>query len=615
MKNSGILFLGAVLLCAGCAQEEVGLTVGTPRVLTADIATPSQTRSCVDGTTLSESFLGMLWEPGDEVGVYSNNTKNIKFTNTGTENSPKTTFEGTAKGTLQYAYYPWSAANDSRDAGSLLGSLPETQKIHANHHVDTDYKYGEIIGSGVDERVSFKHLMPLVRLELTGKGTAREDESVEAVTFSATRGGTAVAMSGDFTFSAIDGSVTLTGTPGTTLTAAWDEPVSLTESTTAFLSMFPTLKTGDEMTIKVRTEYRNLSFKVKLETDLQAGMTYTFPLTLTAYENNPSYAWTDEELPREVLASGDFTCATYNVDGLPNISLINPDGPGKDGTILLAQTVNNSNWDFFGVSEDFEFNDQLVANLTNYSYGTYRKATLGVGTADTDGLNFFFKKTAKISNETIVEFKESYGGLTSGANTSVKKGFRYYLVTLADGTEVDVYITHMNTYSSSGSGHINAQHAQLTQIADYIIAHQNGRPIIFMGDTNMRYTRHKIKELLIDKINAQSNLEITDPWVSLAWNNDFSSVKGDNYPPYPSNSLMVSDATGTSNTDIIISEAEGGLQKGEVVDKVFYINCKNSKTKLEATQYLRDTSFKKSNGSPLADHYPIVVKFRWTKYK
>ena len=79
---------------------------------------------------------------------------------------------------------------------------------------------------------------------------------------------------------------------------------------------------------------------------------------------------------------------------------------------------------------------------------------------------------------------------------------------------------------------------------------------------------------------------------------------------------MTSDATGTdSSTDIIISKDDGGLQKGEVVDKVFYINCKDAKTQLKAKSYLRDISFKDANGKALADHYPVVVEFSYTTKK
>ena len=78
-----------------------------------------------------------------------------------------------------------------------------------------------------------------------------------------------------------------------------------------------------------------------------------------------------------------------------------------------------------------------------------------------------------------------------------------------DGVQIDVIITHMNTYSDSGD-HINAQHAQLPQIAQYInnISSANKRPISFMGDTNCRYTRHDYQTYFWGELN--SNIKTTD---------------------------------------------------------------------------------------------------------
>ena len=219
-------------------------------------------------------------------------------------------------------------------------------------------------------------------------------------------------------------------------------------------------------------------------------------------------------------------------------------------------------------------------------------------TLDTDGLGFATKSsTCSFSNETIIQFEKSSGGLSSGANTCIKKGIRHYVVTLKDGTELDVIITHMNTYSSSGTGHINAQHAQLTQVAEYINSiRANGRPIIFMGDTNCRYTRHDFQTYFWGKLDG--DLVAIDPWVTYQW----AGV----YPEYGTKSLMVSDATGTdSKTDIICENT----QKGEVVDKIIYINNPDAPVQIEANSYLRD--YDGYNG--LADHMPIVVEFSYYK--
>ena len=304
------------------------------------------------------------------------------------------------------------------------------------------------------------------------------------------------------------------------------------------------------------------------------------------------------------MITGSFTCATYNVDGLPNkISFVsvNSDGPGATGTKNISAKIAQQNWDFVGFSEDFAYHSNLTSSLGNYQWGKHRGSVSSsalFGTVDTDGLEFAANKsTCSWSEENITAFTSSAGVLTSGANTCIKKGFRHYPVTVAEGVIVDVIITHMNTYSSSGSSHINAQHAQLKQIAQYInnLVAKNNRPVIFMGDTNCRYTRHDFKTYFWDVLN--SNLTYADPWVEFQWNGV--------YPTYPSNSLMVSDATGTSSSDIICADT----QKGEVVDKIIYINNPDAPVQIKAQSYLRDYN----NFNGLADHMPIVATFSYEK--
>jgi exonuclease III len=211
------------------------------------------------------------------------------------------------------------------------------------------------------------------------------------------------------------------------------------------------------------------------------------------------------------------------------------------------------------------------------------------GKEDTDGLNFAaLSSTCSFANETYIEFTDTYGGLTDGANTCIEKGFRYYLLTLANGVEIDVLVTHMN--SGSDSGHIDARESQLAQIAAYIneISAKN-RPIIFMGDTNCRYTRDDMFGCLLNLLNK--NLTYADPWVEFSWNGV--------YPTYPSESLMVPSKDSSST----LTE-----QTGEVVDKVIYINNQNADTQIKANYYLNDTSY-----AGMADHNPVVVEFTYVR--
>jgi hypothetical protein len=68
---------------------------------------------------------------------------------------------------------------------------------------------------------------------------------------------------------------------------------------------------------------------------------------------------------------------------------------------------------------------------------------------------------------------------------------------------------------------------------------------------------------------------------------------------------MVSDATGTNSSTDIICE---NTQKGEVVDKIIYINNPDAEVQISANSYLRDSAYQ-----GLADHWPIVVEFSYTK--
>lgn len=638
MKHlSSISCISLALILASCSNfdDPVDGVVRSNDIVATHADTPTS-RTSIDGDP-ADGVVGILWTDGDRLGVFdatgANHTLYQKEGNTDAAKAIFSAKEGNI--TPHYAYYPYSSDNDGRAIGSLVGTLPATHAMEGNN-IDGDYKYGTA-NSTADNGAyyfEFRHIFSLVKVQLDAAGSRLAGDRLLSVEVIAQRGAEPVGIVGGFTFDARNGSYTAVSDASNSLTMTWESTPELTSTLSGYVSVFPTVRIGDKLTFKVRTDSHIATFTASVKVNFVRENLYLFPLTLSRFETSEyDYVLTDPEgnlidTPTEPSTlTGTFTAATYNVDGLPNkvtILLVpytvNGDGPGSDGTRLLSSAIANSNWDIFSVSEDFEYNDELTSLLGSiYNWGTFRKpgdwTKALTGTLDTDGLNLFWKKNAiESSNETIVEFKEKSGGLTSGANECIKKGFRRYTMTLADGVEIDVYITHMNTYSDSNTGHINAQHAQLEQLRNYVIADikANKRPAIIMGDTNMRYTRHKLKELLIDRINAESDLTITDPWVSLAWNNDFSSVGGSTYPAYPSNSLMVSDATGTNDTDIIISEADGGLQKGEVVDKVFYINCRDAKTQIKAKSYLRDVSYKKADGSPLADHYPIVVEFEYT---
>ena len=584
----------AVVMAAGCAKEQGGVAEGqmaAPQII-AEMAEQPATRTCIDSDALvAGENTAVLWMPGDQLGVFTSGSTNVLYTNDEqTENIPNASFssDATVSGDVQYAYYPYDAANDGKAATALTGTIPAEQTM--GQAIPADYKYGKLkaVTAEGGYKFRFHNMFSLVRFKIDATGTALEGKTLESVTMTVTRDGATVPVTGDFTFSAVDGTYT-EGTTSNELKTVWNQ--TLDGAVSSFATVFPEIQSGDKLAFTFKAEELAATLTVTSKAGFVPAMYYTFPLTLANFSG----------LKVEKTVSGTFTAATYNVDGL-GLSAINSDGPGSNGTKNISSKIASDTWDFMGFSEDFSFHDELVSNMSGFTFGTYRgdienyvSALFGT-VYDTDGLGFATRNsTCSYSNENIVEFTSDYGGVTSGANTCIKKGFRHYVVTLADGTEIDVIITHMNTYSSSGSGHINAQHAQLKQVAQYINSIRgNNRPIIFMGDTNCRYTRHDFQTYFWGVLD--SDLEVNDPWVTYQW----AGV----YPTYPSNSLMVSDATGTSSSDIICETT----QKGEVVDKIIYINNPDADVQINANNYLRD--YDGYNG--LGDHMPIVSKFSYT---
>ncbi|MDI9241821.1 endonuclease/exonuclease/phosphatase family protein [Fusibacillus kribbianus] len=295
--------------------------------------------------------------------------------------------------------------------------------------------------------------------------------------------------------------------------------------------------------------------------------------------------------------SGTFTAASMNVDGLPNSILgisINSDGPGSDGTKAISAKLNEMQWDIIGVSEDFNYNTELLSSLSSYSSGTHRGGISGLRN-NTDGLNLLWKNTISVTGEKWTSWNTYYStgifGTGNGADGMIDKGYRFYQATVAEGVTVDVYILHMD--ADSDAGDISARESQLTQLADAIKASDNKNPIIVMGDTNCRYTREHLETLFIDAINADSRFTIQDAWVE--------KVRNGVYPTYGADAIVAKDKGGSYD-----------YPEAEIVDKLFYINNTDSAVTLTANSYSVVTTFTDSEGTALADHWPILVDFAYT---
>ena len=618
----------AAMLNTSCKQDDLGSSAKS-KCIVASMLPAEAARTAVGSAVDGSNAVGIVWSEGDQIGVFDSENGTQKcYAKVGPGEAPTASFAASGTAAFDapmFAYYPYSSDNEGADISALKGVLPAIQNM-AGTTLQGDYKYGRVKEATAEgHEFVFAHMFSLARVVVDAANTPMAGDELKGVKVSVLRDGTPIAIAGNFEFNARTGTWAMTGDGATAITLACNETIVLDEVVESYMSIFPNAKKGDVFSFEVTSANYTATFTAASLVNFSREQIYNFPVALNNFKSikiynsngelvqdgpnnggggdtpDPDPTPEPEPLPEPII--GAFTCATYNVDGLPkkiSVVTINGDGPGADGTSNISAKIATQNWDFVGFSEDFEYHSNLTSSLGSYQWGKHRGSISSSAlykTLDTDGLEFAARKaTCSWSAENITAFTSSAGGLTSGANTCIEKGIRHYPVTIAEGVVVDVIITHMNTYSSSGSSHINAQHAQLKQIAQYInnLVANNNRPVIFMGDTNCRYTRNDFNTNFWSVLS--SDLTYADPWVDFQWNGV--------YPTYPSNSLMVSDATGTSDTDIICADT----QQGEVVDKIIYINKPGAPLQIKAKSYLRDYD----NFNGLADHMPIVVEFEYT---
>lgn len=317
-----------------------------------------------------------------------------------------------------------------------------------------------------------------------------------------------------------------------------------------------------------------------------------------------------------------FTVASLNVDGLPKSITVagakinlNPDAKEAAGATAIGQKLKTKGWDILAVSEDFNFHSQLWNAAWNngveengvFSYDATKhrgkvEATVSAITRimsntspvfDTDGLCLFYRHTRVTpSQESWTHWNEHNGYTSDGADGLIDKGYRYYCCTLKTGEEIDVYILHMDAETSEKDN--AARESQIKQLAATILASNNGRPIIVMGDTNCRYTRDKLKTHFIDAISADPRFTVKDPFIQF--------TLGGVYPSVGADAIM-------DQGSVEANQAAHGHSYGEIVDKIFYINNNTSTKRITAKNYKMDYEFINEQGEPLADHWPIVVDF------
>jgi hypothetical protein len=177
------------------------------------------------------------------------------------------------------------------------------------------------------------------------------------------------------------------------------------------------------------------------------------------------------------------------------------------------------------------------------------------------------------------------------------KGFRRYEMKLKDGTELVVYNMHLEASDdeteATGEDAVDrrSRMAQYRDLRDHIMKHLDKRPIVVVGDMNSYYERDSVEIQFIDEINKSGRATIGDVWIELE--------RGGKYPALEKGVVM---------QDL---GSRGWSRKGQVLDKIFYVNPVDAVRRLKPMSVTVDSvGFVREDGwTPLGDHSPLSAVF------
>ena len=428
MKIKTILAaIASALLAAGCVEEqrhEPEQAGDAPKIF-AELSEEPQTRTSIDAAEADNGgTLAVLWTPGDQLGVFSTGSANVLYTNDEqTENVPNASFSSSANvsGDIQYAYYPYDEANDGKSATELTGAVPAEQTM--GDSLPSDYKYGKLKAVTAEGGYKFKfhNMFSLVRFKVDATETEFAGQTLESVTLTVTRDGAAVPVTGEFTFSAVDGTYEVT-TTSNELKTVWNQ--TLDGELSSFATVFPEIRSGDKLTFAVRTPDKKMTFTVTSKADFESEMYYTFPLKLSTFAANAAKYG-------------------YAVTASPTMSNFKFEVSRNTGKLLDNKTVWSSRKPSFkSVTEHTSTTDGNNINvMIPYLYDFKLVPTFTVA----DGATVTVGGQTVTSGSTEVDFT---GGATLTVSTA--DDYRDYKVTLSNTGLPVVVLKHSSDGDFSG---------------------------------------------------------------------------------------------------------------------------------------------------------------------
>lgn len=332
------LMASAALMTASCVNNnEMRLSVPEEITLTGELLRPPVTRTQLDIEPTEDGSLGIMWSPGDKIGVFGKSTKNAEFHGTFTTAVASGLFSGKMTGdNPEFAYYPFvEGATDSKAIPVTVAKVQtytDATSIAANDVKASDTPVKKADGS---HSFVFKPMVSILKTEVTfGSKLAAigSTEKLQYIIFRQKNTGISAGRSwtGDFTMNLGNLASGLTAVDGKTaseitikLSNDEDGGVAVGNKAVAFATIAPDIKKGDVIEIELRTNVHKVTFEVKAVADFKSGVCYDVPLSLDNLKEEHNFTVGNLDANPPAFESFKFEIANNEASLLKKTAVLN----------------------------------------------------------------------------------------------------------------------------------------------------------------------------------------------------------------------------------------------------------------------------------------------------
>lgn len=405
-----------LLAMASCSENEY-LDEEYNVTLKADIAAPEEvvvdegSRTFIDENDAYTSGVGTMWRTKEEIGVYGTSwgseKKNVKFTSTNTKAAGTVSFSGglLSSVTPKYAYYPYSATNNSSPSTAVKLSMPIYREYHSTYKdLDADFRAGTLESKNwLSSTFTFNRVVALYRFKVNVTGTPLVNSNIRTI---AVKVNNKRQISGDFTLNLADQSLTLgkfvEGNDSIKLRWSSEPTLKANEVMMGYITAIPSVQKGDELTFTLETTTHRATFTRTAGSTQVANKMYAFTINLADAANlkiEELEQYVEPEQP-EAVPVEDMKISSFKFEISKNA-----------GKILPGKVVGNSstykpsyNANYYGDAVSCTIDEENKKIKLYLPYLNNRKL---VPTFEiTEGTTLISEAGEIISGETEVDFSQ-----------------------------------------------------------------------------------------------------------------------------------------------------------------------------------------------------------------